>query len=103
VSWDQATDNPPRRTVTAVLHHLVPHATIIGIDHLQGLVDLAKENLSKDGVKLGTAEGGVEIICGDGRLGERWLGVHQQFLLTARSPYSVQDRLNMASHALRMP
>ena len=57
------------RTVTAVLHHLAPSATVVGIDHLQGLVDLAKANLAKDGLKRGAANGRVEIVCGDGRLG----------------------------------
>ena len=57
------------RAVTAVFHHLAPHAKIIGIDHIQGLVDMAKENLTKDGIKLGAEGQGVEIICGDGRLG----------------------------------
>jgi protein-L-isoaspartate(D-aspartate) O-methyltransferase len=57
--------------VTAVLHYLAPHATVVGIDHLQGLVDLAKENLGKDGVKLGATEGGVKVILGDGRKGAR--------------------------------
>ncbi|ORY23041.1 protein-L-isoaspartate O-methyltransferase [Naematelia encephala] len=55
--------------LTAVLHHLAPHATVVGIDHLQGLVDLAKNNLTKDGIKPGTGEGQVEIVYGDGRLG----------------------------------
>ena len=55
--------------VTAVFHHLAPHARVIGIDHIQGLVDMSKENLRKDGIPLGEQGGGVEILCGDGRLG----------------------------------
>jgi hypothetical protein len=69
--------------VTAVLHHLSPSATIIGIDHLPGLVDLAKSNLARDGVALGSAHdasngtngsgmggvGRVEVVLGDGRKG----------------------------------
>ena len=55
--------------VTAVFHRLAPHATVVGIDHLQSLVDLSKSNMRKDGVTLGATEGGVKIICGDGRLG----------------------------------
>lgn len=59
------------RAVTAVLHHLAPKATVIGIEHIAGLAERSKENLMKDGVKLGVSEGsGVEIICGDGRAGE---------------------------------
>ena len=74
-----------RWVVTAVLHHLAPRATVIGMDHLRGLVDMAEENLRKDGVKLGLTEG-VEIICGDGRLGG---SVNP--LLIGFSAYSVAD------------
>jgi protein-L-isoaspartate O-methyltransferase len=52
--------------VTAVFHRLAPQAVVIGIDHLPGLVNLARTNLSKDGVILGTA---IDIVCGDGRAG----------------------------------
>lgn len=55
--------------MTAVLHHLAPKARVVGIDHLPGLVELAKENLRKDGVKMGDSSGGVQIVLGDGRLG----------------------------------
>jgi protein-L-isoaspartate(D-aspartate) O-methyltransferase len=41
---------------------------VVGIEHIKELAEWSKENLHKDGVKLG--EGGVEIIHGDGRLGE---------------------------------
>lgn len=54
--------------MTAVLHKIAPNATIVGIDHLQGLADLARTNLDKDGVKHGPEEK-VEIVCGDGRAG----------------------------------
>jgi hypothetical protein len=50
---------------------------VIGIEHISGLAEQSRENLGKDGVKLGNgADGGsVEIICGDGRLGGRCLRV----------------------------
>jgi len=55
-------------SVTAVFHHLAPNARVIGIEHIKELAEWSKENLRKDGVRVG--EGGVEIIHGDGRLGE---------------------------------
>lgn len=70
--------------MTAVLHYLAPYAKVIGIDHLQGLVDLAKANLQKDGLRIGAGEGELELICGDGRLGE---------LDRTRSKIYVSDRL----------
>ena len=51
--------------VTAVLHRLAPESRVVGIDHLQGLVDMSKENLKNDSV-VGER---VEMICGDGRAG----------------------------------
>ncbi|WRT67107.1 protein-L-isoaspartate O-methyltransferase [Kwoniella shivajii] len=58
--------------LTAVLHHLAPHSVVVGIDHIQGLVDQSIINLKKDGIPLGPGEdgrGGVMMICGDGRNG----------------------------------
>ena len=57
------------KSVTAVFHHLAPQARILGIDHLQPLVDLSTTNLQKDGIRVQPGEGGVEIIHSDGRLG----------------------------------
>ena len=54
--------------VTAVFHHLAPSARVVGIEHIKELAEWSKENLRKDGVNLG--EGRVEIVHGDGRLGE---------------------------------
>ena len=52
-----------------MLHHLAPTATVVGIDHLPGLVELAKANLAKDGIQLSNEAGGVQIVLGDGRKG----------------------------------
>jgi protein-L-isoaspartate(D-aspartate) O-methyltransferase len=56
--------------VTAVFHHLAPQATVIGIEHIEGLVEQSKKNLRADGIELGTGPGRLEIIQGDGRQGE---------------------------------
>lgn len=52
-----------------MLHRLAPSATVVGIDHLPGLVELAKANLAKDGIRLNREAGGVQIVLGDGRKG----------------------------------
>ncbi len=70
VSSDQMPDRSALIEVTAVFHHLAPHARVIGVDHIRGLVDQSLENLRKDGIKIGADVGGVEIVHGDGRLGE---------------------------------
>ena len=59
--------------LTHVLANLVkPNGTVVGVDHIQELVDLAKENMSKstDG-KEALKSGQVKFIKADGRLG--WL------------------------------
>jgi protein-L-isoaspartate(D-aspartate) O-methyltransferase len=56
--------------VAAVFHHLAPNARVVGIEHIKELAEWSKDNLSKDGVRLGAMEGGVEIIHGDGRQGK---------------------------------
>ncbi|CAD6587184.1 MAG: hypothetical protein TREMPRED_004679 [Tremellales sp. Tagirdzhanova-0007] len=88
--------------LTAVLHHLAPHATVIGIDHLQGLVEMAKENLGKDGVKLGSTEGRVEIICGDGRLGSPQHAPFQIIHVGAAAPDIPQPLIDQLASPGRM-
>jgi protein-L-isoaspartate(D-aspartate) O-methyltransferase len=57
--------------LTAVLAHLVgPTGRVVGIDHIQPLVDMANENFAKSeaGKKmLGTGQ--VQFVLGDGRKG----------------------------------
>lgn len=69
VSWENTIDIEADEAVTAVFHHLAPKAKVVGIEHIKELAEWSKENLRKDGIELG--EGGVEIIHGDGRLGEQ--------------------------------
>lgn len=57
--------------LTAVLAHLVgPTGTVIGIDHIQPLVDMANTNMAKseDGAKM-LETGQVKFVLGDGRKG----------------------------------
>lgn len=57
--------------LTHVLARLVePNGTVVGVDHIQGLVDLATQNMkrSEEGRQLLT-EGRVKFIKADGRLG----------------------------------
>ncbi|KAJ4412579.1 hypothetical protein N0V91_000337 [Didymella pomorum] len=57
--------------LTAVLAHLVgPTGRVIGIDHIQPLVDMANENFAKseEGRKM-LETGQVQFVLGDGRKG----------------------------------
>ena len=57
--------------LTAVLAHLVgPSGTVVGVDHVQGLVDLANANVAKSTEGRGMLGGGtVRFVRADGRLG----------------------------------
>lgn len=57
--------------LTAVLANLVaPGGTVIGIDHIQPLVDLADANMGKSEAGRKMLEGGqVRFVTGDGRKG----------------------------------
>lgn len=57
--------------LTAVLANLLgPQGRIIGIDHIQGLVDLANKNMAKSEQGRQWMESGkVKFVKGDGRLG----------------------------------
>ncbi|CCF52425.1 hypothetical protein NDA11_002012 [Ustilago hordei] len=56
----------------AIFHHLTTctgAGKVLGIDHIQGLVDQANSNLAKDGLGEAMEEGKVVNLCGDGRKG----------------------------------
>lgn len=57
--------------LTAVLASLVgPQGRVVGIDHIQGLVDLANKNMAKsEQGKQWLESGKVKFVKGDGRLG----------------------------------
>ena len=57
--------------LTAVLAHLVgEQGTVVGVDHIQGLVDLANGNMAKSEEGRAWLESGkVRFVKGDGRLG----------------------------------
>jgi protein-L-isoaspartate(D-aspartate) O-methyltransferase len=65
----------PTRTfiaVVGVLSHLVgPTGKVVGIEHIQGLVDLSRNNLVKDGFNISPdGQGpGISLVLGDGRKG----------------------------------
>ncbi|KAI4154218.1 MAG: hypothetical protein LQ340_001809 [Diploschistes diacapsis] len=57
--------------LTNVLANLVgPQGKVIGIDHIQALVDMSKKNMSKSSEGKAMLENGkVKLIVGDGRMG----------------------------------
>jgi protein-L-isoaspartate(D-aspartate) O-methyltransferase len=56
--------------LVAVLHHLVsPGGKVVGIDHIQELVDSSVDNLKMDGLDAALRSGEITMIVGDGRKG----------------------------------
>ncbi|CDW98881.1 hypothetical protein [Sporisorium scitamineum] len=55
----------------AIFHHLIStgKGKVIGIDHLQPLVDQANSNLVADGLAAELKGGKIVNVCGDGRKG----------------------------------
>ena len=61
----------------AIFHHLVsppgdttPGSKVVGIDHIPQLVDWSILNLRKDGLGKALEDGQIQVINGDGRLGD---------------------------------
>lgn len=48
---------------------------VTGVDHIPQLVDMARQNLRRDGLGEALDKGWVDIVAGDGRLGECERGV----------------------------
>jgi len=62
--------------LVAVLHHLVsPGGKVVGIDHIQELVDWSKDNLRRDGLGPALDNGEITMIAGDGRQGFLEIGM----------------------------
>jgi len=56
--------------LVAVLHHLVsPGGKVVGIDHIQELVNRSMDNLGRDGLGEALEKGEIVMIAGDGRQG----------------------------------
>ncbi|CBQ73234.1 probable l-isoaspartyl protein carboxyl methyltransferase [Sporisorium reilianum SRZ2] len=57
----------------AIFHHLIStlkgKGRVIGIDHIQPLVDQANANLTADGLAAELENGRIVNLCGDGRTG----------------------------------
>jgi protein-L-isoaspartate(D-aspartate) O-methyltransferase len=56
--------------VTAVLHHLAPRATVVGIDHIAGLTQMSRTNLVRDGLAADSVDARLHIVTRDGRRGD---------------------------------
>jgi len=85
----------------ALFHHLVSGpstAKVVGIDHIQQLVDWSVKNLKSDGL-----EGGVlEMVCGDGRKGYLPFAPYDAIHVGASAPTIPQDLIDQLAKPGRM-
>lgn len=57
-------------TACAVFHHLVgPTGKVVGVDHIDKLVELSEYNLKNDGLGDMLDSGAIKMVTGDGRQG----------------------------------
>lgn len=117
-----------RGLVTSVIHRLVSPVSssstgqglTIGIDHLPGLVDLSRKNITSDRITLGLKEarspssegegedkgkrsaGGVEVVLGDGRQGWEEYGKHlrTRFDTALKLLADVEDCVSSRQHRM---
>ncbi|GFZ46155.1 LOW QUALITY PROTEIN: hypothetical protein JCM24511_04402 [Saitozyma sp. JCM 24511] len=83
--------------LAAVFHHLAPHSQVVGIEHLQELVDLGKHNLEKDKVPVGHGPGKVNVVLGDGRKAP-----YQVIHVGAAAPHIPQELIDQLDSPGRM-
>ncbi|KAL0067451.1 hypothetical protein AAF712_005438 [Marasmius tenuissimus] len=73
--------------LVAVLHHLVsPSGKVIGIEHVEELVEWSRENMLKDGLKDELDSGKIQLIAGDGRKGYPSEGPYDAIHVGAAAP-----------------
>jgi len=91
--------------LVGVLSHLVgPTGKVVGIEHIQGLVDLSKNNLIKDGFNIGPdGKGqGIALVLGDGRKGWKEEAPFDAIHVGAAAPTVPQDLIDQLKAPGRM-
>lgn len=85
----------------AIFHHLVAEkasSKVVGVDHMQALVDRANANLEKDGLAPALASGQILNVCADGRKGYPQLApfdaIHVGAAAMSEVPQALIDQLN---------
>jgi len=96
----------------SIFHHLVsPPAHdgapvqgghVVGIDHIQELVDWSKGNLVKDGLERELEGGKVKLVCGDGRKGYAQDGPYDAIHVGAAAPRLPQELVDQLARPGRM-
>uniref|UniRef100_A0A0W0GCJ4 Protein-L-isoaspartate O-methyltransferase n=1 Tax=Moniliophthora roreri TaxID=221103 RepID=A0A0W0GCJ4_MONRR len=72
--------------LVAVLHHLVEEGKVIGIEHVEELVDWSISNLKRDGLGAALEAQQIEVVAGDGRKGLASDGPYDAIHVGAAAP-----------------
>ncbi|KAK7034557.1 hypothetical protein VNI00_012404 [Paramarasmius palmivorus] len=72
--------------LVAVLHHLVDGGKVVGIEHVEELVDWSISNLKRDGLGDALESGAIKVIAGDGRKGSPSDGPYDAIHVGAAAP-----------------
>ncbi|PWN91433.1 protein-L-isoaspartate O-methyltransferase [Acaromyces ingoldii] len=103
----------------AIFHHLVKaqdpvqgqetgetkqekNGFVVGIDHIEGLVDMAKRNLQKDQLGPHQHRGGIQAVLGDGRKGFVARAPYDAIHVGAAAPFMPQDLIDQLAKPGRM-
>ncbi|TIB94000.1 protein-L-isoaspartate O-methyltransferase [Wallemia mellicola] len=71
----------------AVFHHLVgPTGKVVGVDHIDKLVELSEYNLKNDGLSDMLDSGAIKMVTGDGRQGYADSGPYDAIHVGAAAP-----------------
>ncbi|KAL0959762.1 hypothetical protein HGRIS_011452 [Hohenbuehelia grisea] len=92
--------------LSAVLHYLVSDditsGKVVGIDHIQELVDYSIENLKKDNLSDALESKHIEVIVGDGRQGYSVGGPYDAIHVGAAAPTLPQALVDQLASPGRM-
>jgi len=93
----------------AIFHHLLNDdhqahdgGVVVGIDHVEQIVEWSKANLCRDGLEAKLQEGQIKLLAGDGRLGCEELGPFNAIHVGAAAPKLPEKLLEQLSKPGRM-
>eukprot|EP00088_Acartia_fossae_P036909 TRINITY_DN38108_c0_g1_i13.p1 TRINITY_DN38108_c0_g1~~TRINITY_DN38108_c0_g1_i13.p1 ORF type:complete len:230 (-),score=21.49 TRINITY_DN38108_c0_g1_i13:304-993(-) len=76
--------------------------SVVGIDHINGLIDMAKKNIEKDGKEELIAKGHIKLVVGDGRKGYASGGPYNAIHVGAAAPTLPQDLVDQLAPGGRL-
>jgi len=82
--------------------HQVDGGVVVGIDHVEQIIEWSKGNLGRDGLEAKLHEGQIKLLSGDGRLGCEELGPFDAIHVGAAAPKMPEKLVEQLSRPGRM-